>query len=177
MSGCAGAGAPAPDRTLVESHIAAPPAGATVAPAPPRHIELRSAAGETYMSSVLHPEELLRVGDRLDPVDELPVWWGESGLPGTSAEETVVVVGHNYTSRDAPFRALRLVRPGDRVGLSTANGDLEYEVTDVGMLAKGSLLGEHALREQVPGRLLLANCDVRDGKATEDNFFVVAQLL
>lgn len=179
MSGCSGdwVGAPPPDRAPVESLLAVPPALAVIEPAEPRHIELRSAAGETYLSSELYPERLMRSGDRLDPVDELPVWWGESGMPGTAATETVVVVGHNYSEHDAPFRALRVVEPGDRVALSTANGVLEYEVETVGPLPKGSLLGDHSLRQQVPGRLILANCDVREGKPTEDNYVVVAQLI
>lgn len=179
LSGCSGHGAaePPPDRAPVESLIAAPSAHVIVEPAEPHQIELRTAAGETYLSSPLHPERLMRGGDRLDPVDELPVWWGESGMPGTAATQTVVVVGHNYTERDAPFRALRIVEPGDRVALGTPNGVLEYRVETVGPLPKGSLLGEHQLRQQVPGRLILANCDVLGGESTNDNYVVVAQLI
>ncbi|SDC60821.1 Sortase family protein [Rhodococcus tukisamuensis] len=179
---CSGAEAgPPPDRSPVESHIAAaPPADAVVAPAEPTQIELRTPAGTTYLSSPLHPEELMRGGpggQRLDPVDERPVWWGESGLPGTGTRQTVVVVGHNYARRDAPFRALRVVEPGDRVVLRTTAGVLEYAVETAGPLPKGSLLGAHELRESVAGRLLLANCDVREGESTDDNYVVVAQLV
>ncbi|MFC9789434.1 sortase domain-bontaining protein [Rhodococcus sp. NPDC127528] len=164
----------------MESHIAAaPPAGSFMARAEPVQIELRSGAGVTYLSSPLSPEPLARggaSGQVLNPVDELPVWWGESGLPGTETNQTVVVVGHNYTEREAPFRALRVVEPGDRVALRTSAGVLEYRVQTVGPLTKGSLLGDHQLREPVAGRLILANCDVRNGKSTDDNYVVVAQL-
>ncbi len=115
-------------------------------------------------------------GQRLNPVNELPVWWGESGLPGTATTQTVVVVGHNYSKRAAPFRSLRVVQPGDRVLLRTPNGVLEYAVESVGPLPKGSLLGEHELRKSIAGRLILANCDVIDGEPTDNNFVVVAQL-
>ncbi|OYD67022.1 class F sortase [Rhodococcus sp. OK302] len=181
VPGCSGIGAGSlPDRSPVESHIAAPPASATVEPAEPDHIELRSPDGVTYLSSPLHPEKLMRGGEsgqQLNPVDELPVWWGESGTPGTSATQTVVVVGHNYSTRDAPFRALGVVEPGDRVVLSTSAGVLEYVVETAGPLRKGTLLGAHELRESVAGRLILANCDVRDGEPTDDNYIVVAQLV
>lgn len=167
-----------PDRSPVDSHIAVSPG--PVASAEPDHIELRSASGAAYLSSAMHAEKLMRGGEsgqQLNPVDELPVWWGESAMPGTSAAGTVVVVGHNYTARPAPFRALRAVQPGDRVVLGTPNGVLEYAVDSAEPLPKGSLLGAHPLRESIPGRLVLANCDVREGEATDDNFIVTAHLL
>lgn len=110
-------------------------------------------------------------------MDELPAWWAESGMPGTSTEQTVVVAGHNYSKRDAPFKALRVVTPGDTVVLRTANGVLEYTVESVGPLPKGSLLADNELRRSVPGRLILANCDVQGGEPTDDNYVVVAQLV
>ncbi|WP_246097729.1 class F sortase [Rhodococcus spelaei] len=176
-----GSGTPPPDRSPVESQIiAAPPVGAAVAPTEPVHIELRSSAGVTYLSSPLNPDGLTRggaSGQQLNPVDERPVWWSESGLPGTGTDQTVVVVGHNYTRSTAPFRSLRVVEVGDRVALRTSAGVLEYHVQTVGPLPKGSLLVDHQLRASVPGRLILANCDVREGESTDDNYVVVAQLV
>ncbi|MEV6278374.1 sortase [Nocardia sp. NPDC051832] len=169
---------PPPDRAPVPSHIAAAD-GAVVAPAEPTDIELRSPSGETYLSSPLHPEKLMRggaSGQQLNPVNELPVWWGESGLPGTETKQTVLVAGHNYAKRAAPFRALRVVQPGDRVLLRTPNGVLEYTVESAGPLAKGSLLSDNDLRKPVPGRLILANCDVVGGEPTDNNYLVIAQL-
>ena len=182
VSGCASdeAGIAAPDRSPVQSQISgAAPAG-DVAPSQPEYIELRSSDGSTYLSSPIHPDPLYRGGESgqvLDPVDEQPAWWAESGMPGTSTEQTVVVAGHNYSKRDAPFKALRVVTPGDTVVLRTASGTLEYAVETVGPLPKGSLLADNELRKSVPGRLILANCDVQGGEPTDDNFVVVAQLV
>lgn len=175
-SGCGEPVAAPPDRSPVQQLIDASTPQRFVAPAVPEHIELRTAAGDTYLSSPLHPEPLWRSGQRLDPVDERPVWWAESGMPGTGTTQTAVVVGHNYSRSSAPFRALRVVLPGDRVVLRTGAGVLDYTVETAGPLRKGSLLGDHELREPVAGRLILANCDVRDGEPTDDNFVVVAQL-
>jgi Sortase domain len=178
VSGCADTeSAPPPaDRSAVDSRISST-ADVVVAPAQPEDIELRSPDGVTYMSSPLSPDGLYRNSDQvLNPVDELPAWWAESGLPGTDTQETVVVAGHNYSKRDAPFKALSVMQPGDVAVLETANGTLEYTVESVGPLPKGSLLGDNDLRQQVPGRLILANCDVRNGEPTNDNFIVVAQL-
>ncbi len=165
-----------PDRSAVESRISvAPPA--PVAPAQPDWIELRSADSVTYMSSPVDPEGLFRNSDQvLNPVDELPAWWAESGLPGTDTQETVVVVGHNYSKRDAPFKALGVAQPGDEIVLRTSSGVLRYSVDTVGPLPKGSLLSDNDLRAQVPGRLILANCDVRNGEPTNDNYIVVAHV-
>ncbi|WP_415972988.1 class F sortase [Rhodococcus sp. 077-4] len=157
----------------------AAPAG-DVAPSQPEYIELRSSDGSTYLSSPIHPEPLYRGGESgqvLNPVDELPAWWAESGMPGTDTEQTVVVAGHNYSKRDAPFKALRVVTPGDTVVLRTASGTLQYAVESVGPLPKGSLLADNELRRSVAGRLILANCDVQGGEPTDDNFVVVAQLV
>ncbi|MFC9894065.1 class F sortase [Nocardia sp. NPDC127579] len=181
VAGCGGdeVSLPQPQRTPVPAQIGAAGPGAVIAPAEPTHLELRSATGVTYLSSPLHPEKLMRggpSGQQLNPVDELPVWWGESGLPGTETAQTVLVAGHNYSKRAAPFRALRVVRPGDVVALRTPNGVLEYEVQRAEPLPKGSLLGAHELRQAVPGRLILANCDVVGGEPTADNYLVIAQL-
>ncbi len=182
VSGCASdeVGIAAPDRSPVQSQISVAAPANDIAPAAPEHIELRSSDGTTYLSSPIHPDPLYRGGESgqvLNPVDELPAWWAESGMPGTSTEQTVVVAGHNYSKRDAPFKALRVVTPGDTVVLRTANGVLEYTVESVGPLPKGSLLADNELRRSVPGRLILANCDVQGGEPTDDNYVVVAQLV
>ncbi|OZE08326.1 sortase [Rhodococcus sp. 05-2255-3B1] len=182
VSGCASdeVGIAAPDRSPVQSQISVAAPASDVAPAQPDHIELRSSDGTTYLSSPIHPDPLYRGGDSgqvLNPVDELPAWWAESGMPGTATEQTVVVAGHNYSKRDAPFKALRVVTPGDTVVLRTPSGTLQYTVESVGPLPKGSLLADNELRRSVPGRLILANCDVQGGEPTDDNFVVVAQLV
>jgi hypothetical protein len=182
VSGCASdeVGVAAPDRSPVQSQISGAAPTGDVAPSRPEYIELRSAGGSTYLSSPIHPDPLYRGGESgqvLNPVDELPAWWAESGMPGTSTEQTVVVAGHNYSKRDAPFKALRVVTPGDTVVLRTATGTVEYAVESVGPLPKGSLLADNELRKSVPGRLILANCDVQGGEPTDDNFVVVAQLI
>ena len=182
VSGCASdeVGIAAPDRSPVQSQISGAAPTGDVAPSRPEYIELRSADGSTYLSSPIHPDPLYRGGESgqvLNPVDELPAWWAESGMPGTSTEQTVVVAGHNYSKRDAPYKALRVVAPGDTVVLRTANGTVEYAVETVGPLPKGSLLADNELRKSVSGRLILANCDVQGGEPTDDNFVVVAQLI
>jgi hypothetical protein len=165
-----------PDRSPVQAVIPAV-SDVPVEPAQPLAIELRSASGDTYLSSPINPDGLYRDSNQvLNPVDALPAWWAESGLPGTDTQETVVVVGHNYSKRDAPFKALRVVQPGDRVVLRLPTGVLEYAVQRVGPLPKGSLLADNDLRESVPGRLILANCDVQNGEPTDDNYIVVAEL-
>ncbi|MGV9409837.1 class F sortase [Nocardia sp. NPDC003693] len=178
IAGCSSESAtlPPPDRSPVPSRIEATAAAGVIAPAEPTAIELRSPAGETYLSSPLNAEKLMRVGQRLNPVNELPVWWGESGVPGTDTKETVLVAGHNYSKRVAPFRSLRVVQPGDLVLLSTPNGVLRYTVERTTPLPKGSLLSQNELRDHVPGRLILANCDVVDGEPTDNNYLVIAQL-
>ncbi|CCQ14901.1 Peptidase C60, sortase A and B [Rhodococcus sp. AW25M09] len=164
----------------MDSQLSAGPPAIDVAPAQPEYIELRSSDGTTYLSSPIYPDPLYRggaSGQVLNPVDELPAWWAESGMPGTSTEQTVVVAGHNYSKRDAPFKALRVVEPGDTVVLRTPSGTLDYAVESVGPLPKGSFLADNELRKSVPGRLILANCDVQGGEPTDDNFVVVAQLV
>ena len=168
----------APARSAVSSQLAAEPSS-VIAPAPPNLVELRTPDGVTYLSAEMYPDPIVRggsTGQELNPADERPAWWGESGMPGTETAETVVVAGHNYSSRVAPFRALEAVAPDDTVLLRTPNGVLSYGVQTVGPLPKGSLLGDDELRAQVPGRLILANCDVRNGEPTANNYVVVAQL-
>ncbi|MBN4926795.1 class F sortase [Hoyosella rhizosphaerae] len=145
----------------------------------PRQISFARPGGDAYFASEVFPEPVYRDGldgAELNPDTELPVRWAEAGLPSTDTRETVVIVGHNYTDRIAPFYHLREVAEGDTVALALADNVLTYRVEEVTSLAKGALLTDHELRRHKPGRLILANCDVIDGTDTGDNYLVIAQL-
>ncbi|AEF41161.1 sortase family protein [Hoyosella subflava] len=152
---------------------------AVAEPGEPRRIAFARPDGETYFASDIYPDPVYRGGPdgtELNPDTELPVRWAEAGLPGAETGETVVVVGHNYTDRIAPFHHLRDVSIDDGIILDLGHAVLTYRVEAVHAIEKGTMLGEHHLRQHTAGRLVLANCDVLDGSGTGDNYLVVAQL-
>jgi len=85
-------------------------------------------------------------------------WWRRGAAPGAPAG-SVVLVGHVDTSAAGPgalFRAAAL-RPGDRVVLGTATGDLPYAVAAVRHYPKVALPAEVFGVDGAP-RLVLVTC-------------------
>jgi hypothetical protein len=167
----------------IPSEVAIAPSGPTAEPsvsipqAEPVWIEIDPGVlGKTN----LHPGGVYAGATAVEPVDDQPVWWADSELPGTDSPGTTFILGHNYSSSgNIPFAALENVVPGNAILVGTANGVLKYSVeyalkTPKSVFSDPSQL--QALKTPVPRRLVLMTCDTENGRDTYDNFVVVAQL-
>lgn len=172
--------ASAPSSSTTSSEVVAPSGpisepSVSVPQGEPEWIEIGGVLGKTN----LHPGGVYAGATTVEPVDNQPVWWADSELPGTDSPGTTFILGHNYSGGDnVPFAALEKTASGDSIQLGTVNGALRYQVTQVLKTTK-SLFSTHQLdelKDPVPGRLVLMTCDTENGHDTYDNFVVVAQL-
>lgn len=128
----------------------------------------------------LHQGGVFANAGRVEPVDDQPVWWADSELPGTDSPGTTFILGHNYSSSGSvPFALLENVVLGNTILVGTENGTLRYHVEQSLRTPKSAFSDPaqlRSLKDPVPGRLVLITCDTENGHDTYDNFVVVAQL-
>ena len=140
-------------------------------PAPARRIVIDDVV-DTGFDTVVSP-----IGGRLSPLSRDQVArWGERGLPGNPANDTVVVVG---STRDdtASLWGLEQVGPGARITLTTNNGLVSYTVKSVRTLSSTTGTATALMREPVPGRLILVGARYdASGERTASDLVLVAFL-
>jgi len=78
-------------------------------------------------------------------------------MPGSDATNTVYIFGHSWIE-PAVFNALKGLHAGDRATITTAKGDLVYEVDEIIMMAKPDFTQDARVTAVVPGRLALVTC-------------------
>ncbi|MEU1971918.1 class F sortase [Microbacterium sp. NPDC019599] len=83
-------------------------------------------------------------------------------MPGSDAANTVYLFGHSWVE-PAVFNGLTGVHAGDRATVTTATGDLVYEVDEIITMAKPDFTQDPRVVAVVPGRLALVTCHRPDG--------------
>ncbi|TSD94433.1 class F sortase [Skermania sp. ID1734] len=130
--------------------------------------------------TMMNPHGIKAIDGKVVPVDNRPVFRKDSNQPGTDSAGTSFIVGHNYVDASGvfvPFSRLEKVRPGNTVTVGTANGVLNYTVTQVLRVPKAQLASRTDLLKNVPGRLILETCDTTpQGHDTYDNLVVITAL-
>lgn len=173
LSACAGEDSTASPATAAYSPaLPIPPQLAEVIP--PTEQPTAISAPSVGMDSELFPGGLMSSAEfGVNPPDDRPAWLAESKLPGENSEGTAVISGHNYGSgENVPFSKLDELEVGDEVVLATPTCSLTYVVESSERILKSEAHSQANLRANVPGRLLLVTCDVRDGMDTAENVAV-----
>lgn len=99
-------------------------------------------------------------------------WLVPYGMPGAGSVNTTYIAGHSWTDRDAPFNRLSTkAAAGDRLTVTTANGEVAYRVDSVTTYVKSGLK-DSSIWAAVPNRLVLISCYTLDFWGT--NVVVVA---
>lgn len=99
-------------------------------------------------------------------------WLVPYGMPGAGSVNTTYIAGHSWVDRDAPFNRLSTkAAAGDRLTVTTANGEVAYRVDSVTTYVKSGLK-DSAIWAAVPNRLVLISCYTKDFWGT--NVVVVA---
>lgn len=102
-------------------------------------------------------------------------WWADGARPG-ARRGSALVTGHTVSSGGGAMDHLEDLATGDRVGLRTDRGRLDYEVRRVVVLGKGEL-AQRAPRlfdQDVSGRLVLITCEDWNGVEYLSNVVVTA---
>nr|WP_238355011.1 class F sortase [Kribbella sandramycini] len=103
-------------------------------------------------------------------------WWSGGAQPGARVG-SAVVTGHTVHSGGGAFDELGQLRPGDVIGVTTAQGRLGYRVAGVTTYRKQSFArnAERILDQTVPGRLVLITCEDWNGQVYLSNTVVIAR--
>jgi sortase (surface protein transpeptidase) len=122
----------------------------------------------------------------INPPTMLDAYWiAAYGKPSVTADNTVYILGHSWDEGNAVFNALfdrqsqtSRIFPGDKVIVSTADGDVTYEVDDTHRYPRSDLADVKDVWRKVPGRLLLITCfQPNDGSPPKDNFVISAHVV
>jgi sortase (surface protein transpeptidase) len=123
----------------------------------------------------------------IDPPTLTAAYWIEPyGDPVASADQadnTLYIAAHSDGSGTNGFDPLLgpdhragAVGAGDVIEVATPGGTVSYTVERTERYGKNELAGAEEVWEAHPGRLVLITCFQRsDGRATTENFVVVAQ--
>jgi hypothetical protein len=114
----------------------------------------------------------------LVPPDDVTVvgWWREGSLPG-SRRGTVLLAGHSWRAGDGVFDDLGELARGDRIGILTPRGRIDYlvEVTTTYSHEQLARVSQRLFSQEVASQLVATTCtDYRDG-AYHANIVVVAR--
>lgn len=131
--------------------------------------------------TALFPGGVSSDGGKVVPVNDRPVFWKDSNLPGTDSLGTAVILGHNYATSGSPppFSVLGNLEVGALIQVGVPAGILQYQVVQKVTPPKRDFANPaelQGLKDPVPGRLLLITCDTENGRDTIYNLVVVAQL-
>lgn len=162
---------PSVEAGQIQVPVAEPPSVAPVAPIPvlpaaatPTHLDFPAVG----ISVATHPMD--GTSYILDPPPNGDSYWlNNYGQAGAGAVDTVYIIGHSCygagcTSEAFPFNRLSAgVAPGQIITVSTANGAVDYRVTDSFITFKDSTPDEkRGTWDNVPGRLVLIGCYTED---------------
>lgn len=179
-------GGPPPGAPVLDGGAAASAAnhgpGRVVPPVPgqPLRVQLPGVGLDVRVyASQLPPDRTL------DPPTVPDAFWVmDFGTAGPASGNTVYIAAHSSSVGPAAFNPLLdrgaadgAVHAGQKVLVTTPEGDYSYTVTGSARYVKTDILGARKLWEAVPGRLVLVTCFQYNYRAESDqNFVVYAEL-
>ena len=173
LSGCStprqddtslGAGAPTASATSTTTPTPTPlPTAAPASPDPvpaaaPTHLTFAAASIDGPVEEYTAADAAAEGGINPATLDTISWYSGvPDPMPGTMAKNTVYLFGHAWI-QPAVFNGLKDVQPGDQATVTTASGDLHYQVDEVITMAKSDFTQDSRVAAVVPGRLALVTC-------------------
>lgn len=102
-------------------------------------------------------------------------WWSAGAEPGAE-HGSALVTGHTLSAGGGALQDLEELGPGDALAVRTADGRIDYQVTDVEIFSKGTLAQQagNLFSQEVPGRLVVITCEDFDGTSYLSNVVVTA---
>ena len=106
-------------------------------------------------------------------------WWSERQAPGSKAPGTTFIFGHScHTGCPAVFNTLQTIHLGALATVITPKGQLTYQAFRKHPYPADSVSGSSEIYKDVPGRLVLATCKLRqDGGIQTDRIVVWFKLV
>ena len=143
-----------------------------------RRVELPSAG---YASEV----GTMAIADAgvIDPPDFVRTWWIEDRgvAPSSRATDTTYLACHTDSARPAaavPCNAVQIedVPPGSKVLVETDTEQLSYTVVQARKVPRDEFADDPEVWDVNPGRLVWVSCYLSEGRRTDFNVVVIAEL-
>lgn len=193
-----------PAATPAPSGVASPTPAPTASPAstqansatPPRPSPVPSPVGRVLASGVESVElpaagyaseaRTMEIADSgvIDPPDFTHVWWvRDRGVPpGRGAADTAYLACHTHSRRTADEVPCNKISPeripaGSEIHVTTDVERLTYMVTSVKLVDKDEFANDPEIWGVHPGRLVWVTCYLENGKLSQYNAVVIAELV
>lgn len=159
---------PTADASVIPGPVVVP---APQVPGSPRRLQIPALDVDASVQPVEAPNRTL-----VPPPDPQELgWWAGGARPG-ELQGSVLVAGHTVHTGGGALDELEELEAGDRISMTTTEGNVSYEVRTVSIYDKGSLASsaERVFSQEVPGRLVVVTCEDWDGSRYLSNVVVVA---
>lgn len=102
-------------------------------------------------------------------------WWSAGAEPGAETG-SALVTGHTLSRGGGALQDLETLEEGDRMSIETADGSIDYRVSDVRIFSKGTVAQEatELFSQTSPGRLVVITCEDFNGEVYLSNVVVTA---
>ena len=119
----------------------------------------------------------------IDPPDYEHTWWiRDRGVaPSSAATDTTYLACHTHSGKSAQVVPCNMVTPdtvlpGSEVQVTTDAEELTYEVIDARTIPRDEFEHDTEIWDVNPGRLVWISCYLEDGRYSDYNFVVIAEL-
>ncbi len=119
----------------------------------------------------------------IDPPDYEHTWWiRDRGVaPSSAATDTTYLACHTHSGKSAQVVPCNMVTPdtvlpGSEVQVTTDVEELTYEVIDARTIPRDEFEHDAEIWDVNPGRLVWISCYLEDGRYSDYNFVVIAEL-
>ncbi len=115
-------------------------------------------------------------GTLTPPDDAQQVGWWSAGADFGAEQGSALVTGHTLSRGGGALQDLETLEAGDRMSIETADGSLDYRVSDVRVFSKGTVAQEatELFSQTSPGRLVVITCEDFNGEVYLSNVVVTA---
>lgn len=158
-------------RATAPPRAAAPQAEPAAVPESSRRLAIPSLGVDSEILPIAAPGGTLTPPSNAQQVG----WWSAGAEPGAE-QGSALVTGHTLSAGGGALQELEELGPGDEVAVLTADGQIDYRVTDVEIFSKGTLAQQagNLFSQEVPGRLVVITCEDFDGTSYLSNVVVTA---
>lgn len=119
----------------------------------------------------------------IDPPDYEHTWWiRDRGVaPGSAATDTTYLACHTHSGKSAHAVPCNMVSPenvpvGAEVQVTTDVEELTYEIIEARTIPRDEFEHDPEIWDVHPGRLVWISCYLEDGRYSDYNFVVIAEL-
>lgn len=187
---------PMPVASPTATSVASPASTQANSATPPRPSPVPSPVGRVLASGVESVElpaagyaseaRIMEIADSgvIDPPDFTHVWWvRDRGVPpGRGAADTAYLACHTHSRRTADEVPCNKISPeripaGSEIHVTTDVERLTYMVTSVKLVDKDEFANDPEIWGVHPGRLVWVTCYLENGKLSQYNAVVIAELV